>query len=128
MYAIIVSITLGMKADAQIILLQLNILKPSRIPNGIRLNNAMNPFQRASKNIKYALELAKKRNPIPSNTDERTMLTIGPAIDIFAISSKRADPEIITAPGAIILKKGENTETKVRIAPHKVKRNSAHNP
>jgi hypothetical protein len=38
-----------------------------------------------------------------------------------------AGPEIITAPGDIILK-GKIIETHVKMAPHSVKRNSAHKP
>jgi len=115
-----------MKAKAQTILSQLKILYPSRIPMGIRLNNAINPFQRASKRSKP--EYGFGTNAAPRSTDEKAMLIIGPARDIFAISSILAGPEIMTAPGAIILNKGEITEIKVKAAPHSVKRNSAHKP
>lgn len=55
------------------------------------------------------------------------MLVAGPAIEIFPISSMRVCPEIMTAPGAIILK-GNRIDMNVKMAPQRVNRNSAHKP
>ena len=68
-----------------------------------------------------------KANATPIIPPESRRLVAGPAIEILTISSPFGEPEIIIAPGAIILK-GRNTETKVNTTPHVVKRNSAHKP
>ena len=66
------------------------------------------------------IEAARKTAP-------NAMFIDGPAMDILAISFKRADPEITTAPGAMSLI-GEITESKVIIAPQVVNLNSAQSP
>lgn len=71
------------------------------------------------------LELGKSVGP--KKAADNTILVTGPAMEIFPISSMLAGPEIITAPGEIILK-GKNIEIEVKTAPQTVKRNSAHKP
>jgi len=51
-YGIAVKTTLAAKAKPQTVLFQLKILNPSRIPIGIKLNKAMNPFRSAAKKNK----------------------------------------------------------------------------
>jgi hypothetical protein len=55
------------------------------------------------------------------------MLVIGPETATFPTLSLVPEPAIITAPGDIILKGGgKNAESKVKRAPCRVNRNSAH--
>lgn len=94
----------------------------------MRLKVAIMPFMKATmaNRLTYVRESAG-RDAAPKNAAPIAMLMIGPAIDIFAISSIRAGPEIITAPGEISLI-GETIEIRVIMAPHVVRRNSAHKP
>ena len=71
--------------------------------------------------------VAGKENATATRALEKIRLVIGPAMDMLTISSPSGVPEIIIAPGAIILK-GKNMETKVKATPQVVKRNSAHKP
>lgn len=68
------------------------------------------------------------RKPREKNVIDRIMFVTGPAMDIFPMSSLRAGPEIITAPGEMILKTGEIMEISVMAAPINVSLNSAHKP
>ena len=63
-----------------------------------------------------------------SATMQKTMFVKGPAMLVFPMVSLLAVPPIITAPGAIILKKGEMTDKSVMRAPIRVSLNSAHRP
>lgn len=93
----------------------------------MRLKRAINALKEAIKRKSIEYEYEFGTYAAPRNTNDNEMFVIGPAMDIFPTSFKRAGPDIITAPGDISLK-GVNTEIKVRTAPHVVKRNSAHNP
>ena len=116
------------KANAQTALFQWKILKPSRIPSGIRLKTAMYPLKKAPiANAKKIHGSKLGTNTNPRNAVDKTRLVAGPAIEIFPISFMLAGPEIITAPGEIILK-GKIMEIPVKTEPQTVKRNSAHKP
>ncbi len=68
-------------------------------------------------------------NAAAMSAEDKIMLVVGPAIEIFPISSMLAGPETITAPGEIILKAtGNIMKMAVSTLPHRVKRNSAHKP
>lgn len=62
------------------------------------------------------------------NRAESNVLVKGPAVAIFPAVSLSKKPDMITAPGEIILKNGRKIERRVIIAPKRVNRNSAHNP
>jgi hypothetical protein len=95
---------------------------------GIKLKTAMKPLKNTpTANIQENKVGRPGTNVNPRNAVDKMMFVAGPAIEIFPISSMLAGPEIITAPGDIILK-GIRIEMHVMRAPHKVKRNSAHNP
>ena len=127
MKVVIARMALGMKAKSQIFLLKLKILKPSRIPKGIRLKVARKALMYAAKNSIEAKGLGEAAYAAPKMPAESKRLVAGPAIEILTISSPLGEPEIIMAPGAI-MRKGKNTETKVNTTPQVVRRNSAHKP
>jgi hypothetical protein len=108
-------------------LLTLKILNPSKSPTGIRLKTAINAFQKLPKRHETAKGLGGT-NAKPRKTADKTMLVHGPATDTFNTLLGASGPEIITAPGAKILNKGEIAVIKVITVPQRVNRNSAHNP
>src|SRR3990172_6083446 len=117
---------LAAKAAPQTFLSQLKILNPSRIPTGIRLKTAINPFKNAANNRIPENGFGTIANP--KRTTDRKMFVTGPARETFPISSVDAELATIIAPREIILNNGLITEINVKIAPHIVNRNSAHNP
>ena len=95
---------------------------------GIKLKTAMKPLKNTPTANTQENKVGRPgTNVNPRNAVDKTMFVAGPAIEIFPISSMLAGPEIITAPGEIILK-GMRIEIHVKIAPQSVKRNSAHKP
>lgn len=118
-------VKLDTKARAQTFLFQLKILDPSRIPIGMRLNRAIYALINATSMKRDENKLGTKLRP--RNKVDKRRFVAGPTIDICAISRNPAEPAIIIAPGAIILK-GEKTDTNVRTAPQSVNLNSAHSP
>jgi len=113
------------KARPQIILLQLNILCPSKIPTGKRLNAAMYALKKPPK--KKIGRYGPVAKAMPRNSIDKMMLTAGPAMDISPISSLSAAPAIITAPGEINLI-GRNAKIRVITEPHSVNLNSDQRP
>src|SRR4030066_2215896 len=91
-------------AAPHIFLFQLKILKPSRIPTGIRLKTAIKPFKKAANNRISENGLGTIANP--KRTTDRKMFVTGPARETFPISSVDAELETIIAPGEIILNNG----------------------
>lgn len=117
------------KLTPQMGLFQLKILKPSIMPNGIRLKIAMNEFIQAPKKTMLGLSLKKlDMKPTARNVVARTMFVDGPAIAVFPMVSLDPTPAIMTAPGEMTLNRGRRIEINVIKAPVGVRRNSAHNP
>ena len=118
-----------MKARAHTTLLHWKTFQPSSIPKGIKFKAAMKALKAAASNTTskngFLLETMKVSAKDPMQI---TMFVNGPEMAVLPIVSLSATPAIITAPGEMILKKGEMIEINVIKAPHSVKRNSAHNP
>jgi len=126
MYEIASRATAGTNIIAQVFLFQLKIFNPSSIANGIRLRKAMKALKNPPYSSEY--EIGVFRNETISRAVDRIMLVTGPATDIFAISLPWAGPAIITAPGEMILKRGDMAETAVNTAPQTVNLNSDQSP
>jgi len=118
---------LAVKAEAQIFLFQKKTFNPSSIPMGIRLKSAIQALTAAPSRRIGVKSYWGIGNAIAKNIVDNTMFVAGPAMDIFPMLSLSANPAIITAPGDMILKNGENMENSVRMAPMNVSLNSAHN-
>ena len=69
-----------------------------------------------------------KRNVPTRKIVDNAMFVVGPAMAVFPMLFVSAYPEIMTAPGDMILKSGVIVEISVRIAPVSVSLNSAHRP
>jgi len=126
MYEIASRATAGTNIIAQAFLFQLKIFNPSNIANGIRLRKAMKALKNPPYSSEY--EIGVFRNETVNRAVDRIMLVTGPAMDIFAISLPWAGPAIITAPGEMILKRGDMAETAVNTAPQTVNLNSDQSP
>jgi hypothetical protein len=100
-----VRIRLAAKAKAQTILFHEKTLKPSSIPKGIRLKNAIQALM--AKPIKK-MKLSEARSVVKRKAKDKTIFVKGPATEIFPTRFLSKNPPIITAPGDIILKNGEN--------------------
>jgi hypothetical protein len=121
-----VRIRLIAKAKAQIHLFQEKTLKPSSIPKGIKLKKAIQALMaKLSKNTRLSVGTESAVN---RKARDSVMFVAGPAMEIFPTLFLSKNPPIITAPGDIILKKGEIVESRVKAAPKNVSLNSAHNP
>jgi len=123
----IVNARASVKTTAQTILFHSKIFKPSSMAKGMTLNKAI---QALKVKLQIAIEvIGLAKWAIGNEMMERIMFVNGPATAVFPIISLFAEPAIITAPGAIILKKLNGIiESKVKRTPNKIKRNSAHNP
>lgn len=115
------------KAAAHTALFHPKTFRPSNTPKGMRLKKAMKALMNAL--YKAMVERLPVENiATPRNIVESTRLVEGPAREIFPIVSLLPLPAIITAPGEMILKRGESMEIRVKRAPTVVNRNSAQNP
>jgi hypothetical protein len=117
----------GTKTKVHKALFHLNTFQPSNMPIGKRLKRAIHALKAALKEA--TVEKGLDRYVYSANeTMERTRLVAGPAIAVFPTVSLSANPAIITAPGEIILKRGEKIDMRVRRTPNITKRNSAQSP
>lgn len=122
-------IRLAVKAKAHTTLFHRKTLNPSSIPNGIRLKIAMMALINALKPAIIAMVLGAPMAKIAVHIVEIVMFVKGPATAVFPACFFVIGPAIITAPGDIILKNVKGIiERRVRSAPKRVSRNSAHSP
>ena len=99
------------------------------MPIGIKFKTAIKALKNAMRTATSARREDEGRiNVKVKATMQKTMFVKGPAMEVFPMVSLLAFPATITAPGEIILKKGEIIDTSVTKAPMRVNRNSAHNP
>lgn len=127
LYEIKVRTKLTVKAETQTFLFHRKILNPSSIPKGIKLKRAIHALKAAPiANIK--LLCGGDKIEITRKTVDNAIFVVGPAMAIFPMFSLSVNPEIITAPGDIILKNCDIMESNVKMAPINVSLNSAHSP
>ena len=111
----------------QTALLQRKIFNPSIMPNGIRLKREIQAF-RAAPTIATNCKIVSPQKSVETiHITDKAIFVRGPAIAVFPNVSLLMAPEIITAPGEIILN-GDTIEIKVINAPNGVRRNSAQSP
>ena len=121
-------IKLAVKAKAHTALFHRKTFNPSIMLNGMRLNRAMMALIHAPKAAIIQMVLHAPR-ATAVNIVESVMFVRGPARAVFPASFLVIVPEIITAPGDIILKNANGSiEMRVKSAPKRVSRNSAHSP
>jgi len=119
------------KAKAHTALFHRKTFNPSIMLNGMRLNRAMMALIHAPKTAIVPIISIVPGAPMATavNIVESVMFVRGPARAVFPASFLVIVPEIITAPGDIILKNANGSiEMRVKSAPKRVSRNSAHSP